>query len=616
MPTLSLRDGEGYELANADTVRPRGQPQRSSMEETEETGHHLPVDLDLERRTLRKLDWILLPFLSLLFLLNSLDRSNIGNAETAHFTKDVGLSPGDLNTSVALFFAFFVALQPVGAALGRRFGMARYVPTVMAFWGVCTSLHIWVRKRWQLLLLRSIIGVLEAGFYPTTVAYLSLFYTRYEFARRLGFFYGQYAVAGALGGLLAFAVFSMFPHHDDEEGTAHREHWQSWQVLFLIEGLLTVAIAVIGLVWLPHSAATAWFLTPDEREWAEERVRRDRESGVTRSPHVSVQETIESSAHQTEEEQEETVEGQDARLLPDAEREEESTLYKTNTWATTGSLTADSGLSHADFLSTVLALPLIFYLLLLNVLSALPSTAFSVFLPLIFSAKEKTSPKVTNLLIAPPFLLAAINLFAFSYLSDRLHRRIMPIVAGLALTALGLALNLLISPSSVVPSYIALCILLSGSFIASPLTVAWFAGNIPEPGKRAIVLGINGWGNLAGVLSSLLFAPRWKKTGYRLPLGVTLVGVVVSGFGFALFRLYLVRENKRRRKLLQAWTSGDVEREHKWGVGGQESQVSRNGLGLWEAWVRDYVGTHLLGMDRHDAFTRRGDEKLTFLYEL
>ncbi|KAK5001504.1 hypothetical protein LTR28_012567, partial [Elasticomyces elasticus] len=55
----------------------------------------------LNRRTLLKLDLILLPFLSLLFLLNSLDRSNIGNAETANFTQDIGLDPQDLNTGVA-----------------------------------------------------------------------------------------------------------------------------------------------------------------------------------------------------------------------------------------------------------------------------------------------------------------------------------------------------------------------------------------------------------------------------------------------------------------------------------------------------------------------------------
>jgi MFS family permease len=112
-------------------------------------------------RALFKLDFILLPFLCILFLLNSLDRSNIGNAETANFTRDAGLKPEDLNTAVALFFVFFVSLQPVGAAIGRKWGMAKYVPTVMVFWGILTSAHIWVRKRWQLIVIRILIGMLE-----------------------------------------------------------------------------------------------------------------------------------------------------------------------------------------------------------------------------------------------------------------------------------------------------------------------------------------------------------------------------------------------------------------------------------------------------------------------
>lgn len=115
----------------------------------------------LDRRTVLKLDLILLPFVSPLFLLNSLDRSNVGNAETANFTKDVGLQPQDLNTAVACFFAFFVILQPVGAAVGRRYGMAKVVPFCMALWGICTAAHVLIRKKWELITVRILIGILE-----------------------------------------------------------------------------------------------------------------------------------------------------------------------------------------------------------------------------------------------------------------------------------------------------------------------------------------------------------------------------------------------------------------------------------------------------------------------
>jgi len=62
---------------------------------------------------------------------------------------------------VAVFFVFFVALQPVGAALGRKVGMAVWVPACMTAWGICTALHVWVHHKWQLILLRIVIGILE-----------------------------------------------------------------------------------------------------------------------------------------------------------------------------------------------------------------------------------------------------------------------------------------------------------------------------------------------------------------------------------------------------------------------------------------------------------------------
>ncbi|KAK6425200.1 hypothetical protein LTR95_016296, partial [Oleoguttula sp. CCFEE 5521] len=294
---VGVPSGEQYELDAR-----RSQP---AMEAVHEEPLHESVEQQrVHRRTLLKLDFVLLPFLSLLFLLNSLDKSNIGNAETAGFTHDAGLSAQDLNTSLAFFFAFFVALQPLGAALGRRYGMARWVPACMTLWGLSTILHIWVRRRWQLILLRVIIATLEAGFYPTTVSYLSLFYTRYEFAVRLGIFYGQTAVAGALGGVLSWAVFSHFPRRPDAPGLLPPESsnavesigWKSWEVLFLIEGCMTMVVAFVGFFWLPHDADTAWFFNAGERRWAEQRIRLDRDAAA----HASASRTRRRSSQVTE----------------------------------------------------------------------------------------------------------------------------------------------------------------------------------------------------------------------------------------------------------------------------------------------------------------------------
>ncbi|EOD49148.1 putative high-affinity nicotinic acid transporter protein [Neofusicoccum parvum UCRNP2] len=486
-----------------------------------------PDEEELNRRTVRKLDVILLPFLALLFLFNSLDKSNIGSAESAHFTTDAGLDREDVNTAVALFFVFFVTLQPLGAALGRKYGMKRWVPACMAIWGLCTTLHIWVHAAWQLYILRITIATLEAGFYPVTVSYLSLFYTRFEFGRRLAIFYGQAAVAGAFGGILSYAVFSRFPgqdaHEIDGPAPPPDSSWHSWQILFLIEGCTTMTIALTGFVWLPERGKTAWFLSPDEREWAEERIRRDREGEVEQYRPKRV---------------------------------------------------SDRGLSAHDVFSVLFSWK-VYYLLIFNILSAIPSTAFSIFLPLVLAPLSST-PALANLLTAPPYICAAATLYAFTSWSDRSRDRTAPILASLIIVLLGFAGTIFLPSQTkasdpgdgstsghLVLRYLALCVLLAGTFIASPLTVAWLTNNFPAPGKRAIALGVNGWGNVAGVAASLLFSPKYQADGYRTSFVWSALCVLLAFAGFAGFRALIVAENERRRRTLGRWSEDEVEAERR-----------------------------------------------------
>lgn len=447
---------------------------------------------ELNRRTVRKLDTLLLPFLALLFMLNSLDKSNIGNAETAGFTHDTGLSRSDVNDSMAVFFFVFVLLQPIGAALGRTFGMRRYVPVVMTLWGLSTILHIFVRKRWHLMILRVIIAVLEAGFYPTTVSYMSLFYTKYEFALRLGIFYGMTAVSGVVGATLSWAVFSHFPGDVDDpsdpqfpprDGVAlDGTRWKSWEVLFVVEGCMTMTVALIGFMWLPRSADTAWFLSREEKAWAEQRMRLDVASAEA-SKEVDEEESHLNRSLTSESREENTGTESHDRLLQDMDN---NMMRSWRSAASARSITADSGLTRQDLFEAVFNYK-IWHLLIINILSAIPATAFGVLLPILvkeLSPSLHLSAAASNLLSAPPFACGAILLVAFTVWSDRSHRRLIPILWGLIILLIGLSMAVFAPVDHYWLRYGALCVLLSGSFIASPLTVAWLANNTPEPGKR------------------------------------------------------------------------------------------------------------------------------------
>ncbi|KAJ4989781.1 High-affinity nicotinic acid transporter 1 [Stagonosporopsis vannaccii] len=583
--------------------------QQHELSRLSATRHHTMRDNDddehpattsrLHKRTLLKLDTLLLPFLALLFLFNSLDKSNIGNAESAHFTTDIGLDKGDLNTAVALFFAFFVALQPAGAALGRKYGMVAWVPTCMLLWGLSTMLHVWVKQRWQLYTLRIVIGCLEAGFYPVTVSYLSLFYTRFEFGRRLSLFYGQAAVGGALGGIISYFVFKHFPDQrgDKSEGASQ---WHSWQVLFLLEGSLTVIVALVGYFWLPHSVETAWFLTPEERRYASSRVVRDRaaqEGSATCSKHRDSNSFSPTSAADEE----------SHGLLnpaPASPSHRKATLD-------------DRGLTPHDILSA-LSSPLVWHLLACNILSAIPVYAFSVFLPLVLAplTGHKASPSLLNLLTAPPHICGAITLYLFASYSDRHRTRLRPILLGLGIMVTGLSLVVVLPTTWAVPRYLSLNILISGAYIASPLTVAWISGNTPSPGKRALMLGINGWGNLAGVISAMLFRPQYAETGYIVPFFWTLLSVAAAAGGYVLFLRNLSSENARRRALVHEWDPEERESERSEGTG--PLVVERRWLaGVIAALRKSEVSPSVVAwLEDATLGGREGDEKMTFEYGL
>lgn len=430
----------------------------------------------------------------------------------------------------------------------------------MSVWGVCTALHVWVRSKWQLILLRIIIGSLEglepqtailfrltntciAGFYPVTVSYLSLFYTKFEFGRRLAIFYGQSAIAGAFGGVLSYFVFSSFASEISGAAAPGDRSWKSWQVLFLLEGCVTIVIALTGFFWLPHSAKTAWFLSPDERAWAEERIKAEYTSQT--SPKVDAE--APGHSHDLS-----TSESEAAGLLGS------STSRHSKFSQAAHAVTDDRGLSRYDVLSAFLDWK-VWYLLVLNILSAIPVSAFSVFLPLILApltdqsmtaedlagAQRPKNPALANLLTAPPFILGGVVLYVFTSYSDRHRIRLLPILVGLGILVSGLTLTVFLPSSWVIPRYLTLCIMLSGSFIASPLQVTWFSNNIPQPGKRSVVLGINGWGNLAGIFSALVFKPSYGPS-YEVPFFMTLACVAIAWAGYAFFRMWIVRENARR----------------------------------------------------------------------
>ncbi|TKA59819.1 hypothetical protein B0A49_12720 [Cryomyces minteri] len=435
-----------------------------------------------------KFDLLVLPFCVLIYLFNGLDRSNLGNAQTNGFTADLKMSPTAINTATSLFFITFVPLQPVSATIGKKVGQSYYLGIISLCWGILTLSHAFVKTEAQLIAVRMLIGIFEAGFYPTCVSFLAQFYPRFDLAFRIALFYGAYAIAGAFGGLIAYGCFHI-------GGSL----W-GWQYLFIIEGAGTILVSLVTPFWLPKGPGSAWFLDETERAFANRRMELDSAANV-------------------------------------------DSTYK---------------LSRRDIWEAIKDWKL-WCVLPFNILASIAPQGFTIFFPLVVKGLGY-SGATANLMTVPPYVLGTIVLLLFAYSSDHFHERTLHILCGLSIVIIGLILVIVLPLQNIHARYGGLVVLLAGTFVASPITVAWLAGNTPEPGKRTVILGINGWGNLGGIIGSELFLSKYGPD-YHWPLKVTAGLIAASFVGYTAYHFELKAANRYKARKISSMTLEEIEDE-------------------------------------------------------
>ncbi|KAI5859577.1 MFS general substrate transporter [Durotheca rogersii] len=225
----------------------------------------------IDRKLVWKLDWILIPWLCILYLLAFLDRTNIGNAKVAHLTDDLQLSlPHEYNATLTIFFVSYSVFEPLTNVLLKRLRPSIFIPIIMILWGASMTGMGFVHNYSGLLAARWFLGLTEAGLFPGVNYYLSCWYKRSEFGVRAAIFFSAAAVSGSFGGLLAAAIEQM-------NGVGGRPGW-SW--IFILEGLLTVIFGVASF-WMVHDFPDqARFLSEDDRARVVRRLKTDQQSSA------------------------------------------------------------------------------------------------------------------------------------------------------------------------------------------------------------------------------------------------------------------------------------------------------------------------------------------------
>ncbi|KAH6976250.1 major facilitator superfamily protein [Ilyonectria sp. MPI-CAGE-AT-0026] len=223
-------------------------------------------DAEAERKLRSKIDWNVVPLVSIVFLLCFLDRTNIGNARLANFEEELNLQGYDFNIALTVYYIPYILLEIPANVFCKYIGPGWFIPLSCIGFGVITIATGFVNNLGTLCLVRFLLGLFEAGMLPATVYYLSRWYRRDELTFRMCFFILSASLAGAFGGLLASAILLL-----DGFGTVH-----SWRMIFVIEGTITSIIGVIALFTMTDRADTARWLNDNEKKLAVERVTSER----------------------------------------------------------------------------------------------------------------------------------------------------------------------------------------------------------------------------------------------------------------------------------------------------------------------------------------------------
>ncbi|KAG5802607.1 hypothetical protein H9Q74_012918 [Fusarium xylarioides] len=221
----------------------------------------------IEKKLMWRVDLALIPWLSFLYLLSFLDRTNIGNARLAGLELDLGMVKGDYNNALTIFFVSYAVVEPATNALLKKITPRLFFTLIILTWGLIMTLMGLVTNVKGLLAARFFLGMAEAGLFPGVNYYLSCWYKSSEIGIRSSIFFSAAALAGSFGGLLAAVIAKM-------DGIGGKPGW-AW--IFILEGLATV-VAGLACWWLVFDwPATASFLSPDDQIRVQRRLIMDRQ---------------------------------------------------------------------------------------------------------------------------------------------------------------------------------------------------------------------------------------------------------------------------------------------------------------------------------------------------
>jgi D-galactonate transporter len=221
---------------------------------TASAAHQRPDDI--ESSTIRAISWRLIPFLVLAYFFSYLDRVNLGFAALT-MNADLHFTPLIFAWGAGIFFiGYFIFEVPSNLAL-EKFGASRWIARIMVSWGVISMLMALVSGEWSFYVLRFLLGVAEAGFFPGIILYLTYWFPAQYRAR----FLAAFAVAVPISTVIGAPISGLLLGLDDLMGL------NDWQWLFILEGIPSILLGVVTWFYLTDRPEHATWLSREQKDW-------------------------------------------------------------------------------------------------------------------------------------------------------------------------------------------------------------------------------------------------------------------------------------------------------------------------------------------------------------
>ncbi|KAL2123454.1 hypothetical protein VTJ04DRAFT_3909 [Mycothermus thermophilus] len=453
-----------------------------------------------EKDLVSKIDWRICSWACVMFFALQVDRGNLHQALSDNLLDDLGLTTDDYNLGTVVFLMSFLLAELPSQLVSKKLGPDRWIPIQIVLWSTVAISQCFLVGRTSFLLTRALLGLLEGGFIPIIVLWLSYFYTSRELPIRLSYFWMMLSVTSIITSLLAFSLLRLRGVY----GLA------GWRWLFLSEGFLTLTIGLASFVNMPPSIVQTktrfyprgWF-TDREAAIAVNRVLRDDPSKGDMHNREAIT----------------------PRRLWDALRE-------VDLWP----------------------------MYAIGLVAFIPQGPVNAYLTLTLRGLG-FDPFTTNLLTIPSTVFHIINLLFITHLSERLNQRAL-VAVWQNLWTLPCIIALRFWPGVVDDAwgtYILITVLLSYPYCHA-INVAWVSRNANNVATRTIASALyNISVQLGGVAHSHIYRES-DKPYYRRGNTVLLCVNVLSIFVFLATKAYYVARNRAKDERWRAMTDDERAR--------------------------------------------------------